>query len=125
MAMSLKARSRAILNTNPLTNWTVALIVDAAVIFMLGWAVDQANAQTAQRLPCGPRAEILEKVEKTYSEVPVAVGLIDGSTVVEVLAREDGDSWTIITSTADGSSCIMAGGKAWTNIKPKKLGPKT
>jgi hypothetical protein len=53
----------------------------------------------------------------------VAVGLIDTKTVIEVFARADGETWTIVTSRADGMSCIIGAGKAWQLLEVKPVGP--
>lgn len=60
-----------------------------------------------------------------YAEAPVAVGLIDSKTIVEVFARIDGDSFTLVTSRADGNSCILLAGKVWIKVPYKLTGPRT
>jgi hypothetical protein len=72
---------------------------------------------------CGARNDLSTALEQRYAEVPVAVGLIDQRTVIEIYARADGDSWTIVTSRADGMSCILGAGKAWHLLPIKLLGP--
>jgi len=93
-----------------------------AVIGVVGLLVS-AGAASAGQGRCGPRGELSQALEQRYSEVPVAVGLIDTKTVIEVFARADGETWTIVTSRADGMSCIIGAGKAWQLLEVKPVGP--
>ncbi len=63
---------------------------------------------------------------RTYQEVPIAVGVIDQDRLVEVLSTDDRKTWTIIVSTPDGRSCLLANGEGWRQV-PKvaaTAGPK-
>ena len=69
------------------------------------------------------REDLSQALEQRYAEVPVAVGLVDSKTIIEIFARADGDTWTIVTSRADGMSCVLGAGKAWQLLPIKPLGP--
>ncbi|WP_282609430.1 hypothetical protein [Pelagibius sp. Alg239-R121] len=62
---------------------------------------------------CDSRDKILATLAKKYSEAPVAVGLTSKGGLVEVLSTGDGNTWTIIMSTPDGKSCLVAAGEGW------------
>ena len=102
--------------SNPLR----ALLI--AVMGVVG-VLTNAGAASAEQGRCGPRDELGQALEQRYSEVPVAVGLIDTKTVIEIFARADGETWTIVTSRADGMSCIIGAGKAWQLLAVKPIGP--
>lgn len=64
--------------------------------------------------PCAPRASLLSELADKYSEAPSAHGLSSDGTLVEVLTSDDGETWTIIISMPNGTSCLVASGESWT-----------
>jgi len=83
--------------------------------------VAAAPAQSA----CAPRAAILERLAAQYGEVPVAAGLTTAPLLIEVLASADGASWTIIATSSDGTSCLIAAGEGWRDVAVEPRGPQT
>ena len=73
-----------------------------------------ARAQTV----CTTHDALMRHLSTTYSEEPVAVGLAATGQLIEVLASADG-SWTLITTSPEGLSCIRAWGEGWTNTPPE------
>ncbi len=73
---------------------------------------------------CTERAAALRHLAKKYQEAPVAVGLAYGGGLVEVLATGDGSTWTIIVTTPQGMSCLVAAGEGWRNIPFVMLDPR-
>ncbi len=67
--------------------------------------------------PCGPRADVLAQLAKTFDEAPIAVGLADSGALVEVLMSDRGATWTIIVSQPNGTSCLVAAGEAWQELQ--------
>lgn len=73
-----------------------------------------AKADEDQTAPCGPREKVLAALAKDYHETPLAAGIASNHLqVVEILASDDGQSWTILLSKPDGTSCIVADGEDW------------
>ena len=75
---------------------------------------------------CNQRNIYLGHLARTYQEVPIAVGVIDQDRLVEVLSTDDGKTWTLIVSSPDGRSCLLASGEGWRQV-PKSAataGPK-
>ncbi len=73
---------------------------------------------------CDDREAVLEKLAKKYQEAPVAVGVTSSGGLVEVLTTSDGSTWTIIVTTTDGISCLVAAGEGWRNIPFVMLDPR-
>lgn len=48
-----------------------------------------------------------------YQEQPVAIGLADNGSLIEILTSHDGGTWTLIFSTPNGMSCLVATGQDW------------
>ena len=69
----------------------------------------EAAAQSA----CNPRTDVLGHLAKKYGETPVAIGVTNKGGLVEVLTTGDGNTWTIIVSQPNGTSCMVAAGEGW------------
>ena len=88
----------------------------AAMAF--GQTVD-ARAQTASN--CGPRADLLKQLSSKYRESPVAIGVADNGSLLEVLASTDGATWTALVSRANGYSCVVMSGEDWQSHAPQLM----
>jgi hypothetical protein len=66
---------------------------------------------------CASRPEILKQLSDRFKEAPVALGLAKNGSVIEVLTSEDGQTWTIMVSQPNGSSCLVAVGEGWEELK--------
>jgi hypothetical protein len=66
---------------------------------------------------CASRPEILKQLSNRFKEAPVALGLAKNGSVVEVLTSDDGETWTIMISQPNGSSCLVATGEGWEELK--------
>lgn len=73
-----------------------------------------AGAATAQGTrACGPRADVLARLEGRFGETRQSVGLAANQSMLEVYASEDTGTWTILMTTPAGVTCLMASGQAW------------
>lgn len=85
-------------------------------------APSPADAQGAQA--CGKRADIIKHLAGQYQEQPVAIGLADNGSLVEILTSTDGGTWTLIFSLPTGMSCLVATGQDWQSLpRVAELGP--
>ena len=71
-----------------------------------------ASAAAAQP-QCNDRDRVLDLLAKKYQEAPVAAGVTNTGGLVEVLSASKGDTWTIIVTTPEGTSCLIAAGEGW------------
>lgn len=81
------------------------------VIILL--AVTFAPLPAGAQAICAARPEIVGKLSDKHSEAPTAIGLANNGSVVEVFSSPTENSWTIIVTTPDGISCLMASGENW------------
>lgn len=65
---------------------------------------------------CGERDVALRMLSEKYDEQPEAVGLGDGGHLYEILVSEDRETWTILVTTPQGVSCMVASGRAWLEL---------
>ena len=86
--------------------WFTAAVVGAALI---------ASPASAQSPPqsCAKRADIIKHLSGQFQEAPVAIGLSDNGSLLEILATTDGKTWTLLFSMPTGMSCLMATGQDW------------
>ncbi len=73
-----------------------------------------ALAQTQQ---CDQRTKVLGHLAQKYKEAPIAVGVTSSGGLVEVLTTGDGKTWTIILSSPNGTSCLVAAGEGWRSLE--------
>jgi hypothetical protein len=100
------------------TRGTVGRIIGAAVTTLAVMSCVTTNA-AAQTGYCLERNKLVEALDGRYSEKPIAAGLDVGGRLLEVFASGDGATWTMIMTTPEGTSCVIAAGEKWlTNNKP-------
>jgi hypothetical protein len=101
----------------------IAAWLGLTLVPVLTLASIEAAAQTA----CSPRSDVVGHLAKKYGEAPVAIGVTNKGGLVEVLTTGDGNTWTIIVSQPNGTSCMVAAGEGWRtkNYDDTKLAPKT
>ena len=91
------------------------LIIFGIILLLAAALAIPANAAPS----CGPRKEIVADLGQQFREAPVALGLSNDGTVIEVLTTENGSTWTIMVSRPDGVSCLVAAGASWQQLKRK------
>ncbi len=67
----------------------------------------------AQAQNCAPRERVLERLARSYGETRQSVGLGANNAMVEVFASPDSGTWTILVTTAEGITCLVASGEAF------------
>jgi hypothetical protein len=96
----------------------VALFTTGLVIACGAFATPlaaQAN-QGGVRMPCHNATEIAKQLGAKYEEAPVAFGLQSNGNLLQVYASEEKDTWTVVSTTPNGMSCIVAAGKKWESL---------
>jgi hypothetical protein len=85
---------------------------------MLGTAlaVFSSAAAAQSQNQCNTRDSVLSLLANKYKEAPVAVGVTNTGGLVEVLSTGDGNTWTIIVTTPQGMSCLVAAGEGWREL---------
>ncbi len=82
-------------------------------------------ASTAMAQPqCNERDNVLELLAKKYKETPIAAGVTNTGGLVEVLTDHNSGTWTIIVTTPQGMSCLVAAGEGWRNMVQVSLEPE-
>ncbi len=93
--------------------WVLATTI--AAVMILGPMGTRAQTQVQAQL-CDQRAKVLGHLAQKYQEAPIAVGVTSSGGIVEVLTTGDGQTWTIIVSDPNGTSCLIAAGEGWRTL---------
>lgn len=90
-----------------------------------GIAASSASAQSAQglRMPCHDATEIAKQLSSKYEEAPVAFGLQSNGNLLQIYTSETKHTWTVVSTTPTGKSCIVAAGKRWESMPFLKEDP--
>ena len=87
---------------------------------LIAAAVVLASPAALAEVPCGQRDKIVDWLGDKYKEEPVASGISSKGALLEVLSSEDGDTWTILLTAPNGTTCVVDTGQAW-QPKPHKF----
>ena len=87
----------------------------AAVLAAAGLGTAPAHAQAN----CAPRDMVLERLKAGYGETLTAGGLRSQSQVLEVWAATETGTWTVLVTTAEGMTCVLATGTNWHQNAPE------
>lgn len=90
-----------------------------------GLATVIASAASAQQTACLAHDKLVQMLDGRYSEKPVALGLEVGGRLFEVFAAKDGATWTMVLTTPEGASCVVAVGENWQEPKQVAYDPET
>ncbi len=65
--------------------------------------------------PCAERTQVVERLAEKYGETLQSVGMHSNNGVLEVYASKKTGSWTILVTSPDGKTCLIAAGQMWEN----------
>jgi len=85
------------------------LTTSALILGMAAAGPPDAQAQMA----CGTRDSVVAKLGDKYGEVRRGGGLAGPTAIFEIWASEATGTWTILKTTPDGLTCVMAVGDGW------------
>lgn len=94
----------------------MALFTTSLMIACGAVATPLAAQSPGVRMPCHDAAEIAKQLSNKYEEAPVAFGLQSNGNLLQVYSSEAKDTWTVVSTTPRGVSCIVAAGKRWESL---------
>ena len=68
---------------------------------------------------CGKRGDFIKALAGKYQESGRAMGITGQVNLVEVFASQAG-TWTILVTTPEGKTCIIAAGNSWEDLPPAR-----
>jgi hypothetical protein len=91
----------------------------SGLVIACGGFAGSLGAQTAPsnpRMPCHNAIEIAKQLSNKYDEAPVAIGLQSNGNLLQVYSSEEKNTWTVVSTTPTGVTCIIAAGKRWVSL---------
>jgi len=79
------------------------------------------NTQAQTQVTCADRKEVIAKLSEQYGEGQLGFGMADGTAIFEIWVSDSG-TWTILKTSPNGLTCVMAVGDQWNTTH--KLGGK-
>jgi hypothetical protein len=73
---------------------------------------------------CDTRDAVIAVLSEKYKENPVALGVTHNGGLIEILTNGDGSTWSIIVTTPQGMSCLVAAGSDWQEINQASTDPE-
>jgi hypothetical protein len=70
------------------------------------------------------RDRVLAGLAQKYKEAPIALGVTHNGGLVEVLTTGNGTTWSIIVTTPQGMSCLVAAGEGWKAMQQASMDPE-
>lgn len=99
------------------TSMSTSKLLMAAAVFLGLSLPGGVGAQTNNmRMSCHKAAEVAKQLANRYNEAPVAFGMQSNGNLLQVYYSEDNDTWTVVSTTPNGMSCIVAAGKRWEQV---------
>jgi len=83
-------------------------VLALGLVLPLGAAVLASGR--AHAAACGPRADIVAALRQRHGERPASIAMTTDGRVIELWRREEGP-WTLLITTPQGRSCVVAAGR--------------
>jgi hypothetical protein len=84
----------------------------AIILSVVPWSLVSFPLHAAPENVCVDRVQFIERLKRQYSERQVSNGINYNGVVVEVFASPEGH-FTILATSPDGVSCLIASGDNW------------
>ncbi|MEP2784431.1 MAG: hypothetical protein ABJO67_00515 [Pseudoruegeria sp.] len=65
---------------------------------------------------CAARTQIVDRLASHYGETRQSMGLGSDNALVELYASEETGSWTLTVTKPNGTTCLLASGKAFETV---------
>lgn len=95
---------------------SIALAASLLIVLATLLVSFEANAQSSI---CGKRDEIVARLESGYQEFSAAMGMATNGHLVELYTSDTG-TWTLMLTSPEGRSCLIAAGENWQSMSPAK-----
>lgn len=108
-----------------MSRMTLTVSVGAFLAAALAYQPASAQQQQPQQAPaCVKRTELLNHLSNKFKETPVAMGVADNGSLLEVFSTNDGATWTVALTMPNGVTCLVATGQSWENVpRVAQFGP--
>ncbi len=96
----------------------LAIRIFAVVAFAFALLLHTATVK-AQPV-CMPHDEFRVELQRNFSEAPVAIAVASNGALIELYAKRDRSSWTLMMTRPDGTSCVLVAGEEWNDLRKRE-----
>ncbi len=97
----------------------IAIRVFAVVAFAFALLLHTAATVKAQPV-CMPHDDFRVELHRNFSEVPVAIAIANNGALIELYAKRDRSSWTLMMTRPGGTSCVLVAGEEWNDLRKRE-----
>ena len=90
-----------------------AVVILFTIFMAIGFLMSIYATPAEAQANCVPRRVMVEQLWDQYGETRRSIGLSGHSALVETFANDQSGSWTIVVTTPDGLTCLVASGQAF------------
>lgn len=101
----------------------LALASLSLITFLSPGQAADSDPAPARQLVCHDHAEVARQLRDKYDEAPVSLGLQANGDVLQVFASPRRGTWTVVSTSPEGTACILAAGERWESFRPASLDP--
>lgn len=92
--------------------------ISVTVAFAFTLLLHTAATVKAQTV-CMPHDDFRVELQKNFSEIPVAIAIANNGALIELYAKHDRSSWTLVMTRPDGTSCVLVAGEEWSELRKR------
>ncbi len=97
----------------------IAIRVFAVVAFAFALLLHTAATVKAQPV-CMPHDDFRVELQRNFSEAPVAIAIANNGALIELYAKRDRSSWTLMMTRPGGTSCVLVAGEEWNDLRKRE-----
>ncbi len=97
----------------------VAIRISVVVAFAFALLLHTAATVKAQPV-CMPHDDFRVELHRNFSESPVAVAIANNGALIELYAKRDRSSWTLVMTRPGGTSCVLVAGEDWNDLRKRE-----
>ncbi len=96
-----------------------AIRIFAVVAFAFALLLQTAPTVKAQPV-CMAHDEFRVELHRNFSEAPVAIAIANNGALIELYAKRDKSSWTLVMTRPGGLSCVLVAGEDWNELRTRE-----
>ncbi len=97
----------------------IAIRIFAVVTFAFALLLHTAATVKAQPV-CMVHDEFRVELHRNFSETPVAIAIANNGALIELYAKRDKSSWTLVMTRPSGLSCVLVAGEDWNELPTRE-----
>ncbi len=97
----------------------VAIRIFAVVTFAFALLLHTAATVKAQPV-CMPHDDFRVELHRNLLEAPVAIAIASNGALIELYAKRDKSSWTLVMTRPGGLSCVLVAGEEWNDLRKRE-----